>query len=102
VVLLMATSVAFLGNAIRSLQEADVIGLHRWADWPRAPIFLSQSLGYWPSRETITAQLALIGIYVSGALYVFAIRPRLHRAPPPPMPPAREPVETPTLVDSNR
>ena len=30
VVLLMATSVAFLGNAVRSLQEADVIALHRW------------------------------------------------------------------------
>ena len=57
VVLLMATSVAFLGNAVRSLQEADVIALHRWPGWPRAPIFLSQSLGYWPSRETITAQL---------------------------------------------
>ncbi len=54
VILLMATSVAFLGNAIRSLQEADVIALHRWPDWPRAPIFLSQSLGYWPSRETIS------------------------------------------------
>ena len=30
VVLLMATSIAFLGNAVRSLQEADVVALHRW------------------------------------------------------------------------
>jgi high-affinity iron transporter len=102
VILLMVTSVAFLGNAIRSLQEADVIGLHRWSNWPRAPIFLSQSLGYWPSRETITAQLVLIGIYVAGALYVFAIRPRLHRSTAVPPRPATEPVETATLVDSHR
>jgi high-affinity iron transporter len=83
VVLLMATSVAMLGNAVRSLQEADVIALHRWPGWPRAPIFLSQSLGYWPSRETITAQLALIAVYVAGAAYVFVLRPRLRRSSAP-------------------
>jgi high-affinity iron transporter len=80
VVLLMATSVAFLGNAVRSLQEADVVGLHRWSSLPRAPIFLSQSLGYWPSRETLSAQAALIAVYVAGALYMFVVRPRLRRA----------------------
>jgi high-affinity iron transporter len=81
VVLLMATSVAFLGNAVRSLQEADVVGLHRWADWPRAPIFLSQALGYWPSRETIGAQAVLLAVYVVGALYVFVVRPRRNARP---------------------
>lgn len=80
VVLLMVTSVAFLGNAVRSLQEADVVGLHRWASWPRAPIFLSQSLGYWPSRETLAAQLALMTVYLVGAFYMFVVRPRTHRA----------------------
>jgi high-affinity iron transporter len=80
VILLMATSVAFLGNAVRSLQEADIVGLHRWPDWPRSPIFLSQSLGYWPSRETITAQAALTAVYVLGALYAFVLRPRLRRS----------------------
>jgi high-affinity iron transporter len=79
VVLLMATSVAFLGNAVRSLQEADVIGLHRWPGWPRAPIFLSQSLGYWPCRETLSAQAALLGVYVAGGVYMFVVRPRLRR-----------------------
>ena len=78
VVLLMATSLAFLGNAVRSLQEADMIGLHRWPGWPRAPIFLSQALGYWPSRETILAQAALLAVYVTGAVYVFVVRPRRH------------------------
>ena len=100
VVLLMATSVAFLGNAVRSLQEADVIALHRWPDWPRAPIFLSQSLGYWPSRETITAQLALITVYVLGALYMFVLRPRLRRAAPAPAAAPAVDAEPP-LVDAH-
>jgi high-affinity iron transporter len=80
VVLLMATSVAFLGNAVRALQEADVVGLHRWPSWPRAPIFLAQSLGYWPSRETLGAQFGLIAVYVLGAAYLFVLRPRMHRS----------------------
>jgi high-affinity iron transporter len=94
VVLLIATSVFFLGNAVRSLQEADVIGLHRWSDWPRAPIFVSQAVGWWPSRETFVAQATLILIYVVGALYMFVIRPR-HRAPDAPAPSAApEEIET--------
>lgn len=76
VVLLMATSVTLLGNAVRALQEADVIPLHRWTDWPDMHIFAAQSLGYWPSRETILSQLALTLVYVAGALWVFVIQPR--------------------------
>jgi hypothetical protein len=38
-----------------------------------------QSLGYWPSRETVVAQGALIGVYVLGAVYMFVLRPRLDR-----------------------
>jgi len=87
VVLLMATSVAFLGNAVRSLQEADVIGLHRWPGWPDAPIFLSQSTGYWPSRETVLAQGALTVVYLLGAVWMFVLRPRrLRRVAPLPRP----------------
>jgi high-affinity iron transporter len=78
VVLLMATSVAFLGNAVRSLQEADVIGLTPLHGWPRAPIFLSQALGYWPSRETVLTQAALTLVYVAGAVYMFGFRGRTH------------------------
>jgi high-affinity iron transporter len=82
VVLLMLTSVAFLGNAVRSLQEADIVGLHRWPNLPRAPIFLAQSLGYWASRETLLAQAVLAAIYATGALYLFILRPRLRGASP--------------------
>ncbi len=105
VIILMATSVAFLGNAIRSLQEADIIGLHRWTGWPRMSIFLAQSLGYWPSRETIVAQATLILIYIAGAFYMFVVRPRRQRAAPAPRP--REPEATPVdavpvAVDATR
>jgi high-affinity iron transporter len=80
VVLLMATSVTLLGNAVRALQEADVVPLHRWTDWPSMHIFAAQSLGYWPSRETILAQLALTLVYVAGAVWVFVIQPRRNSA----------------------
>lgn len=76
VVLLMVTSVTLLGNAVRALQEADVIPMHRWSDWPSMHIFAAQSLGYWPSRETMLAQLALTLVYVAGAVWVFVVQPR--------------------------
>lgn len=82
VLILMSTSIAFLGNAVRSLQEADVLPLHRWGSWPEPPIFVRQSLGYWPSRETLLAQGVLLSVYVLGALYLFVIRPRLDRRTP--------------------
>jgi high-affinity iron transporter len=76
VVLLMATSVAFLGNAVRSLQTADLVALTPLAGWPRAPIFLAQALGYWPSVQTLASQAALIVVYVAGALWLLVLRPR--------------------------
>jgi hypothetical protein len=80
----MVTSIAFLGNAVRSLQESDVVRLTPIESFPRAPIFLAQALGYWPSRETIGAQAALAAVYLLGAVYVFVVRPRLHRGTPAP------------------
>ncbi|HKR48628.1 MAG TPA: FTR1 family protein [Pseudonocardiaceae bacterium] len=79
VVLLMATSVAFLGNAVRSLQTADLVALTPLTGWPRAPIFLSQALGYWPSAQTLTAQAALIAVYALGALWLLMLQPRRAR-----------------------
>ena len=78
VVILMATSITFLGNAVRSLQEADVVRLSSLDGWPHAPIFLAQALGYWPSKETIGAQAVLGAVYLLGAVYMFVVRPRLH------------------------
>jgi high-affinity iron transporter len=97
VLILMATSVAFLGNAVRSLQEADMIGLHRWTGWPDAPIFVSQSIGYWPSRETILAQCGLTSVYLIGAFLLFVVRPwRARRAAVPVR--AQAPAERPVPV----
>ncbi|MDQ1515501.1 MAG: high-affinity iron transporter [Actinomycetota bacterium] len=100
VVLLMATSVAFLGNAVRSLQEADVIGLTPLHGWPRAPIFLSQALGYWPSRETVLTQAVLALVYVVGAVYMFVIRPRAAAKPPARPKEDRAPVRAPAQAQA--
>lgn len=86
VVLLMATSVAFLGNAIYELQSADVIGYHRLVGWPRLPIYLAQATGYYPTRETVFSQVALLMVYVIGALWMFVARPAMHRRRRPPTP----------------
>lgn len=80
VVVVMATSVAFLGNAIHSLQEAAVLDFHRLSGWPRLPIFLAQATGYSPTLETVVAQASLTLIYLLGGLYMFVIRPRRLRA----------------------
>jgi high-affinity iron transporter len=79
VVLLMATSVAFLGNAVRSLQTADLVDLTPIDALPRAPIFLSQALGYWPSVQTLTSQAVLVAVYVLGATWLLIVRPRRMR-----------------------
>lgn len=77
VLLLMATSVAFLGNAVRSLQTADLIGLTPIDGLPRSPIFLSQALGYWPSVQTLASQAVLVTVYVLGATWLLMVRPRV-------------------------
>jgi high-affinity iron transporter len=79
VVLLMGTSVAFLGNAVRTLQSADLVALTPLDGWPRAPIFLSQALGYWPSVQTVGAQVVLTVVYLLGAGWLFAIALRRER-----------------------
>ena len=79
VLLLMGTSVAFLGNAVRSLQTADLIGLTPIDGLPHAPIFLAQALGYWPSVQTLASQAALIAVYVLGATWLLTVRPRRMR-----------------------
>ena len=53
--------------------------VHPLAGWPRPPIFLSEATGYWPTVQTVTAQLVLTAVYVIGAIYVFVVKPRLAR-----------------------
>lgn len=77
---LMLLSVAFVGNAVRSLQGADIVGITPISDgWARLPIFLAELTGIHPTQESIGAQAALLTVYVLGALYMFVWRPARRR-----------------------
>jgi high-affinity iron transporter len=74
--MLLLLSVAFVGNAVRSLQGADVIAvtpIH--GGWARLPVFVAELTGIHPTTQGITAQAVLLAIYVLGALWVFAVQP---------------------------
>ena len=75
VALVMLTSVAFLGNAVHTLQAADVIAYRRTSG-PRLPIFLAEATGIWPTLPSLVAQAVLLGVYVLGGVYAFVIKPR--------------------------
>jgi high-affinity iron transporter len=80
VALVMVTSIALLGNAVHTLQAADVITFRRTAG-PRLPIFLAEATGIWPTVWSLLAQVVLASVYVLGALYQFVLRPRLAGRP---------------------
>jgi high-affinity iron transporter len=80
VVLVMAISVAFLGNAVRSLQEAYVIGItNLTSSLPRLPIHLAQATGYHPTLETLLAQAILVGTYLATCSWVVVVARRRRR-----------------------
>jgi high-affinity iron transporter len=97
--LIMLTSVAFLGNAVAALQEADAVGYTRLEGWPRLPIYLAEATGYRPTTQTVVAQIGLILVYLLGALYMFVVQPRLRRTAPPVPTPAPEPADGDTRVE---
>jgi high-affinity iron transporter len=78
--ILLLLSVAFAGNAVRSLQEVDVIGATPIeGEWARLPIFLAELTGIHPTVEGIAVQAGMLVVYALGALYVFVIRPARER-----------------------
>lgn len=85
VVLVMAMSVAFVGNAVRALQEAAVLPVNFIESIPRFPIFLADLTGWHPTVQTIAAQAVLAAVYIAGAIWTFGVVPRrerrLHAAP---------------------
>jgi high-affinity iron transporter len=84
VVIVMAISVALIGDAVRSLQEGYVIGITNLTESvPRLPIYLAEATGFHPTLETIVAQLALTLTYVAAGIWVFALsrRRRARRMP---------------------
>jgi high-affinity iron transporter len=76
--ILLLLSVAFAGNAVRSLQSADMIQATP-VDWPRLPVFLAELTGIHPTREGLVVQAAMIGIFALGAAWVFAVEPARRR-----------------------
>ncbi|MEA2154532.1 MAG: high-affinity iron transporter [Solirubrobacteraceae bacterium] len=94
----MATSVAFLGNAISALQVADVLSFTRLDSWPHLPIFLAQATGYSPTQETVIAQALLAAVYIGGAIWVFGIRPLRQRSATPAKP-AKAAAPTPATAE---
>jgi len=79
VIIVMATSVALVGNAMRALQEAAVIDVHFLSGWPSLPIFLAQATGYYPTLPSVLAQIILTVIYIVGGVYTFVVVPRRRR-----------------------
>jgi high-affinity iron transporter len=78
--ILLLLSVALVGNALRSLQEVDVINATPIeGGWARLPVFLAELTGIHPTTQGIAAQAALLSVYVLGAVYVFAWRPLRQR-----------------------
>ena len=78
--LLLALSVTFAGNAVRSLQEGDWIGVTPVdGGWARLPVYVAELTGIHPTKEGLLTQGALLSIYVLGALLVFLVRPAMRR-----------------------
>jgi high-affinity iron transporter len=74
--ILLLLSVAFTGNAVRSLQSADVITatpVH--AGWARLPVFVAELTGIHPTRQGLIAQAVLLAIFALGAAWVFWLAP---------------------------
>ena len=71
----MATSVAFLGNAVKTLQAADVI-TYRRTDGPRLPIFLAEATGRLADRPVARRpDSRWRRSTCCGALHMFVLKP---------------------------
>ena len=78
--ILLLLSIAFTGNAIRSLQSADVIAatpVH--AGWARLPVFAAELTGIHPTTQGLIAQGVLLAIFALGAAWVFWLAPLRQR-----------------------
>src|SRR3954452_5115674 len=75
---LLLLSVAFVGNAVRSLQSADLVA-GTPVSRPRLPVFLAELTGIHPTSQGLVVQAVLLGVYVVGAVYVFAWQPSRRR-----------------------
>lgn len=80
---LLLLSVAFVGNAVRSLQSADIVGIAPVdAEWARLPVFAAELTGIHPTTQGLIAQGALLALFILGGIYTFAIAPRRSSSQP--------------------
>jgi high-affinity iron transporter len=77
---LLLLSVAFAGNAVRSLQEGDWVAITPIeGEWARLPVLLAELTGIHPTLQGILTQAAMLAIFAAGALYMFAWLPLRRR-----------------------
>lgn len=78
--ILLVLSVTFAGNAVRALQEGDVIAvIPIEGEWARLPLFVAEITGIHPTVQGIAVQAAMLLLYSLGAAYWFGIRPHRQR-----------------------
>jgi high-affinity iron transporter len=78
--ILLVLSVAFAGNAVRSLQGSDVISATPVnSDIVRLPVLLAEMTGIHPTREGLITQGVLASILLLGAAFVFIWQPARRR-----------------------
>jgi high-affinity iron transporter len=74
--ILLLLSVAFAGNAVRSLQDADVLSITPvHGGWARLPVFVAELTGIHPTRQGLITQAVLLAIFALGAAWVFWLAP---------------------------
>ena len=70
-------SVAFLGNAIRELQNLDILPFTSLLGTiPRLDINIAKMTGIYPTLESLIGQAILTGVYLIAASYVLIVRPK--------------------------
>ena len=70
-------SIAFIGNAVRDLQELGIVATTPLVGIvPRLDINLATMTGIHPTLESVTAQIVLLAIYLVGSLYILVLKPR--------------------------
>jgi high-affinity iron transporter len=74
-------SIAFIGNAVRDLQELGIVSTTPLVGVvPRLDINLATMTGIHPTLESVTAQIVLLAIYLVGSLYILVLKPRRQKA----------------------
>jgi high-affinity iron transporter len=74
-------SIAFMGNAMRALQELGVIPTTpMFGIVPRLDINLATMTGIHPTLESVVAQVILLAVYLAGSLYILVLKPRRQKA----------------------